>query len=282
MFRTCELRLANGDLRGAALRVVLLLIACTAVIAAAQSNDDAVARELIRLTNKDRADAGVAPLKSNEKLAAAALPHCQEMARRKELMHQFGGEPPVDARIAAARLNFDATGENIASATTRRPASADAARINDILMHSPPHRANILNPNYNAIGVAIVHSEGETWAVEDFAHAYAETSATDIESTAAAAFNSARKKAGLPRAQVVARKDLRALACNEGITPRGLLNRFPDASSALVYTTWDASKLQGSTAEAARDPAFRSVALGACAVSGRHGHGSYRIVMLAF
>ena len=33
------------------------------------------------------------------------------------------------------------------------------------------HRTNILDPQMNVIGIALIHNRGEVWAVEDFAHA---------------------------------------------------------------------------------------------------------------
>jgi hypothetical protein len=36
-------------------------------------------------------------------------------------------------------------------------------------MNSPPHRANILDPELDSLGVAVVERNGELFAVQDFA-----------------------------------------------------------------------------------------------------------------
>jgi uncharacterized protein YkwD len=36
-------------------------------------------------------------------------------------------------------------------------------------MNSPPHRGNILDPELDSLGVAIVASKGQLFAVQDFA-----------------------------------------------------------------------------------------------------------------
>jgi uncharacterized protein YkwD len=37
-------------------------------------------------------------------------------------------------------------------------------------MHSPPHRANILNRQYNAVGIGVVWKGTQVWVTEDFAN----------------------------------------------------------------------------------------------------------------
>ena len=36
-------------------------------------------------------------------------------------------------------------------------------------MNSPPHRANILDPEMDSLGVAVIERNGELFAVQDFA-----------------------------------------------------------------------------------------------------------------
>jgi hypothetical protein len=48
-------------------------------------------------------------------------------------------------------------------------------------MHSAPHRANILDPQMNAIGIGIVKKSGSYYAVEDFSDSVAELGPEQIE-----------------------------------------------------------------------------------------------------
>ncbi len=48
-------------------------------------------------------------------------------------------------------------------------------------MHSPLHRANIMNPQMNSIGVALVRRGGNYYAVEDFSDSVAMLGLAQIE-----------------------------------------------------------------------------------------------------
>jgi uncharacterized protein YkwD len=37
-------------------------------------------------------------------------------------------------------------------------------------MDDPDHRDNILNPDYNAVGVCVIRSGGQLYVTEDFTH----------------------------------------------------------------------------------------------------------------
>ncbi len=87
------------------------LIALMALCAAAWPQDAgsesaAAEQELFRMTNRDRAEAGLPELEWNEWLAQAARKHAAEMARRGRLSHQFPGEPGLRDRIAATSIRF--------------------------------------------------------------------------------------------------------------------------------------------------------------------------------
>jgi uncharacterized protein YkwD len=118
---------------------------------------------LISAANQERAAQGIAPLVIDPALTAAAFNHARLMAQRQDLSHQFPGEPDLFPRVQAYSQAFDALAENIAYAP-----SVD--RIHTGWMNSPGHRANLLNPAYNTIGVAVLVNGRETYAVEDFGH----------------------------------------------------------------------------------------------------------------
>jgi Cysteine-rich secretory protein family len=151
----------------------------TMVLASMMATIPALAQEsaeqqVMDLANQDRAQQGLAPLKWDPALAQAAAEHAQLMAQQPALSHQYPGEPDLVARTGAAGAHFRSIAENVALAPTPQALEQE-------WMHSAPHRANILNPTMNTIGVGLVRRGGNYYAVEDFADGVAEMGPKQIE-----------------------------------------------------------------------------------------------------
>lgn len=131
-------------------------------------------QQVMELANADRAQQGLAPLKWDPALAQAAAQHAQIMAEQPQLGHQYPGEPDLVARGAAAGAHFRSIAENVALAPTPQALEQE-------WMHSPLHRANIMNPQMNSIGVALVLRGGNYSAVEDFSDSVALLGPEQIE-----------------------------------------------------------------------------------------------------
>lgn len=157
------------------LLLVLALSSSTALCAQSPPPDlQQDVSELLTLTNQDRAAQGLGPLRWSPELAQAAQSHDERMVQRNDLQHQFPDEPDVPTRAGQAGAHFRAVAENIAL-------GPNAADIERQWMHSTMHRTNILDPEMNVIGIALVHHRGEVWAVEDFAHAVEALGPPEIE-----------------------------------------------------------------------------------------------------
>ncbi|MEU5523005.1 CAP domain-containing protein [Streptomyces sp. NPDC047860] len=105
------------------------------------------AAEVVDLTNRERARAGLPPLSRDSLLAAAAQAHCADMAARDFYSHTApDGSRPWD-RAAAAGSARRTIGENIACG------QRSAAEVVRGWMNSPGHRANILKAEFTHIGV---------------------------------------------------------------------------------------------------------------------------------
>jgi uncharacterized protein YkwD len=127
--------------------------------------DSQAARQLLDLANQARAEANLAPLQSDEGLTRAARKHSALMASQKQLSHDLPGEAALPQRLAAASsLRFSAEGENVGLAPS-------AAAAHGGFMHSPHHRENLLNPDYNVAGFAVVRSGNMIYVTEDFGRA---------------------------------------------------------------------------------------------------------------
>jgi uncharacterized protein YkwD len=119
-------------------------------------------RELFASVNDVRQAEGLSPLRWNESLAVAARRHAVVMADRGTAMHAFEGEPSLSARVKQAGVHFSWLSENVTQGPT-------AIFIHTQFMHSPAHRANILDRDMDSVGVGVVEQGGQLFAVEDFA-----------------------------------------------------------------------------------------------------------------
>ena len=116
--------------------------------------------EVIQLVNVQREKAGLQPLRKNDQLMTVAKVKSQDMVDE----HYFSHTSPVYGTPSELMNYHDVTyrrsGENIA--TGQRTAEI----VVNAWMDSPGHRANILNPDFNQIGVGAVQGGlygGITW-----------------------------------------------------------------------------------------------------------------------
>ncbi|MFD8523595.1 CAP domain-containing protein [Streptomyces capillispiralis] len=108
---------------------------------------DRTAGEVLDLTNRERARAGLPPLSRDPLLTAAAQAHSADMVARDFYSHTApDGSRPWD-RAAAAGSARRTIGENIACG------QRSAAEVVRGWMNSPGHRANILKPDFTHLGV---------------------------------------------------------------------------------------------------------------------------------
>jgi len=130
----------------------------------AQSDASPAEQSLLQLANQARAQHNLPPLRWDANLAQAAQAHLQWVRRNPDnLLHQYPGEPDLLARGAHTGARFATIAENI-GARGESPAS-----LQQIWMTTPTHRANLLDPNLNAVGIAVLEANGLLYAVEDFA-----------------------------------------------------------------------------------------------------------------
>jgi uncharacterized protein YkwD len=123
-----------------------------------QTNQDFTNR-VIELTNQERSQAGLSPLKFESRLATAALQHSQDMALQDYFSHTQPNGGTLGDRINATGYQFSNAAENIAAGMST-PEDAVTGWMN-----SPGHRVNILNPELTEIGVAyyfLADDTGET------------------------------------------------------------------------------------------------------------------------
>src|ERR1039457_3765801 len=143
-------------------------------------------QQLLVLANQSRQQTGAPPLTMDAGLSQAARIHAQAMLEARRLSHQFDGEPSLPQRLAATtQLQLEQEAENVAL-------DYDAERGHQHLMLSPPHRANLLNPSYNVVGLGVVRSGDRLYIVQDFGNALPNYPAPEVKERTAAAGNQRR------------------------------------------------------------------------------------------
>ena len=242
------------------------------------SFDPAAERELVRLLNEERSKEGLPRLELEERLVESARAHAMEMAQHDQIAHQLPGEPELEKRVARTNLRADFTGENVA-------VNSDAASAHHALMNSPGHRANMLHPKYNAVGMGVVRRGDTIYVAQNFAHRMAEISDEKAEEEILKAVNKARRK--MPRVARYEDRHWHNVACDMAKRDKIELRSVPPQGGGgymLAYTT---GALDEVSSQAARllgsDPAIRLVSLGACfARSESYPNGAYWIVMVLY
>jgi uncharacterized protein YkwD len=196
-------------------------------------------RQLLDLANQARAQVGAPALTLDPGLSRAARAHAQAMFSARQLSHQFKGEPSLPQRLLAATpTQLDQEGENVAL-------DLDAGQAQQHLMLSPPHRANLLNPVYNVIGLGVVHSGDRLYIVQDFGHALPNYSAAEVKDRVATTVLQARHHANQPD---LVRRDLPTaddVACSMAQADK--LNTAPVHQLAQHYTVLTYSSLHPET-----------------------------------
>ena len=148
---------------------IFLLCGIPLAYAQAPQFDSTGEQQMVELINQERAQHGLEALTVDPRLTQAARQHTELMVQNRALSHQFDNESDLPMRFAGQNLRSDKQAENVAS-------GVDVASANTSLLQSPPHRANILSTEYNAIGVGIVRSGNQVYVTEDFAHRTADYS----------------------------------------------------------------------------------------------------------
>ncbi|MGI5514900.1 CAP domain-containing protein [Streptomyces sp. CA-106131] len=129
----------------------------------ATTPESAAETEVLKLVNQERAKVGCSPVTPNSTLRKLAQTFSEDMAARNFFDHTDpSGQDPWD-RAAALGIT-DLGGENIARG------QATAQEVMDAWMNSPGHRANILNCDFQTLGVGVHYGAGGPWWTQDFGY----------------------------------------------------------------------------------------------------------------
>jgi uncharacterized protein YkwD len=164
----------NGTLRQHVFRILVsfalaaILVLCfvatsfAAPAAPAARPSNSAEQMLYDAVNRERATLGLRQLQWDNALANAARLHTTLLAAHDALSHRFDGEADLQTRLRVAGASFSLVAENVAEAP-------EVSTLHIAWMNSAPHRANILDPQVDSIGIAIERRGEEYYATQDFA-----------------------------------------------------------------------------------------------------------------
>src|SRR5580693_5284364 len=239
--------------------------------------DTEAEQTLLELASQARAQAGAPRLALDAGMSKAARTHAEAMFAARQLSHQFDREPSLPQRLAAAsRTQLDQEGENVAL-------DFDAERGHQHLMLSPPHRANLLNPAYNVVGLGVVRSGDSLYIVQDFGHALPAYSLPEVKDRIAATVAQTRRQTNQP---AFVRRDLPtadAAACSMaqadklGTSP---VHQLAQRYTVLAYTSLRPETLPDGAYRLFGSHVLRSFSVGACyGRSEAYPSGAYWVVL---
>jgi hypothetical protein len=155
-------------------------------------------RFMLHLINQERTERGLDPLRFDGNLNESSERHTNWMLRHDIFDHDGAGGTNATQRMKEAGYKLAGTwrtGENIALQSERGSSGMrdDVRDLHQSLMNSPSHRANILNPKFDEIGIGIERGSfrlgGNTFdavaVTQDFGKTSAHSGARQVEMTKA-------------------------------------------------------------------------------------------------
>jgi uncharacterized protein YkwD len=233
--------------------------------------DSRAAQELLRFVNQARAQAGVEGLVFDETLSRAAEAHGREMLERGQLSHQFPGEAGLLVRLGQGGTHINRAGENVAF-------DYSVQHAHQSLMASAEHRRNLLDPSFNAVGIAIVWIRCQMYVVQDFAHQLPTYEAGQAEDLIAEKVANLRTQTRLPRLNRLKNPNL-SEACSPG---KAKPNRAALASARYVlsYSNTEPQALPPIAGNVIGNGQMKDFSVGACyARTEKNPNGAYFVTM---
>jgi uncharacterized protein YkwD len=225
---------------------------------------------LLNEANRSRAAHGLAPLRHDATLAQAARFHAVQMAEHADISHQFPGEPDLMQRGSQAGVRFSLITENVAE-------SPDSSIIHDLWMRSAGHRENLLDPEVDSIGIAVVSRGNRVYAVEDFASTVESLSYEEQEQTVASVL--ARTGITVGSSNVTSTTEDARRTCSQESGYAGAQNK---PWYIVRYTADHLDQLPGILSKRISTGRFRKAVVGACQDGGAGAFSDYNIAVLLY
>jgi uncharacterized protein YkwD len=239
------------------------------------SYDAEAERQLLELANAERNRAGLTLLKLDDGLVRAARTHAAQMASQNQLSHQFSGELSLSKRIAAVSLlHLDRAGENVALAS-------NIADAHQGLMASPPHRDNLLSPQFNVAGFGVFRSGHWLYITQDFGASTPSYSVQQARMLVSESVAQLRTQANLPRLQFVDSRSVQSTACSMAQADSLSAASPPAGAYMLRYTSMKPETLPSGISRVIAQRGLRTYSAGTCyARTENYPNGAYWVVLV--
>ena len=123
-----------------------------------------IEQDLFKLVNRARQKHDLAPVRFSPPLSSLARKHSLDMALRGDISHFSTSGKAYYERLVEGDFYFIKNGENVAFSQT-----FISEFIHQGFMDSPGHRANILDPDFDEVGIGVVFKEDDGYYVtQDF------------------------------------------------------------------------------------------------------------------
>lgn len=149
MLHVTTIRKTNHHKKAIAVEIFVAIAMLTVFFVPASQASDITSNMVILLVNKARSAANITALKKNDLLQQAAEEKAQDMIDNNYFAHVSPQKKSPWYWIEKNEYDYTYAGENLAINFTN---SEDQQKA---WMDSPLHKKNILNPNYDEIGVAV-------------------------------------------------------------------------------------------------------------------------------
>lgn len=123
--------------------------------------------KLFSLVNHERSLRGLHQLQFDPRLRTMAREHSRKMILENRLAHDFPGYDKLGARAVKAGLRFSIIAENLAVGDT-----VVMANYLEQMLASPGHCANLLDKDFNHLGIGIERSGRKYYITQEFAGRY--------------------------------------------------------------------------------------------------------------
>jgi uncharacterized protein YkwD len=226
------------------------------------------AQQLLARANAERVSQGLQPLEWDAALALAAREHCLLMVADGSISHRYKGELSLADRAGHSGAHFSVIEENVA-------VGPDADTIHEGWMHSPGHRSNLLSPEVNRVGIAVVAGRNGLYAVADYAKAVEALTSAQVESRIARLLQA--KGVSIMQDHATART---ACTQNSGIPHTGT-GKQP--SFIMRWQDTDLTHLPQSLSEHLATKRYREAEVGSCTARVAEGDfTAYRVAVLLY
>jgi len=169
-----------------------------------------IEQDLFNLVNRERQKLDLDPVRFSSPLRSLARKHSQNMALRGDISHLSTSGETYSERLVKGGFYFIKNGENVAYSQT-----FISEFIHQGFMDSPGHRANVVDPDFDELGIGVVFKKDKGYYVtQDFIRALAPKGRIEAEAEVEENINRIRRVNSLPAILFLAEANRFAQQCS--------------------------------------------------------------------